>query len=126
MGLFNDTITIYQKQTSGSWKRTTVEGVQWSDMITKSMATKSMATGKLEAAKTTTITFPEEVLDKIDLSTFGEEDTVVYGAIDKDVTDVSGNRISDLIRTYPKSGIIRSVNDNTNRDLLKNIKVVIY
>ncbi len=121
MGLFNDTITIYQKQASGSWKRTTVEGVQWSDMITK-----SMATGKLEAAKTTTITFPEEVLDKIDLSTFGEEDAVVYGAIDKDVTDVSGNRISDLIRTYPKSGIIRSVNDNTNRDLLKNIKVVIY
>ena len=31
MSLFNDTITIYNKISDSEWKRTLVEGVQWSD-----------------------------------------------------------------------------------------------
>ena len=42
------------------------------------------------------------------------------------MTTVKGSRLSDLLAAHPKSGIIRSVNDNSNRDLLKNIKVVVY
>lgn len=120
MGVFTDTVTIYQKQVDG-YKRTVVEGVQWAEKVEK-----SLATGKLTLTKTTTVTFPEEVLDKIDLSTFTEEDAIFLGPLTDEITTVKGSRISDLLVSHRSSGIIRSVNDNSNRDLLKNIKVVVY
>lgn len=120
MTLFTDTITIYQKQANG-YLRTVVAGVQWSDVVDK-----SLATGRLMMAKSANITFPEDVLDQVDLSTFTEEDAIFYGELTDEVTTEKGHRISDLIKAHPKSGIIRSVNDNSNRDLLKHIKVVVY
>ena len=120
MGLFNDTVTIYQKS-GGSWSRTVVRGVQWSDTTDK-----TLATGRLTTAKSATVTFPEAVLNLVDFSTFTEEDAIFFGALEDEVTTVKGSRISDLLAAHPKSGIIRSVNDNSNRDLLKNIKVVVY
>ena len=48
------------------------------------------------------------------------------GELTEEVTSTKGSRLSDLLATYPKGGIIRQVNDNSNRDLLKNIKVVVY
>lgn len=120
MALFTDTITLYQKQGSG-WKRTVVDGVQWSDKLDK-----SLAIGRLTVAKSATITFPEEVLDEIDLTTFTEEDAIFLGELTEEVTTAKGGRISDLLAAHPKGGIIRNVNDNSNRDLLKNIKVVVY
>lgn len=120
MGLFNDTVTIYQKS-GGSWSRTIVEGVQWSDVTDK-----SLMTGRLTSSKSANITFPEEVLDQINLTSFTEEDAIFFGALEDEVTTVKGSRLSDLLAAHPKSGIIRSVNDNSNRDLLKNIKVVVY
>lgn len=120
MAVFTDTITMYQKQ-ARSWKRTVVEGVQWSEKVEK-----SLATGKLTFAKTITVTFPEEVLDQIDLSTFTAEDAIFKGSLDEEVTTEKGNRLSDLLASHPSGGIIRSVNDNSGRDFLKNIKVVVY
>lgn len=120
MALFTDTITIYQKQES-RWKRTVVEGVQWSDKLEK-----SLSTGKLTTFWSASITFPEDVLDQIDLTTFTEEDAIFLGELTEEVTSAKGSRLSDLLATHPKGGIIRHVNDNSNRDLLKNIKVVIY
>ena len=120
MGLFTDTITLYQKQESG-WKRTVVEGVQWSDKLDK-----SLSTGKLMTSKSASITFPEDVLDQIDLTSFTEEDAIFLGELTDEITSEKGFRLSDLLSAYPKSGVIRGVNDNSNRDLLKNIKVVTY
>ena len=120
MGLFNDTVTIYQKS-GGSWSRTVVRGVQWSDVTDK-----SLMTGRLTSSKSATVTFPEAVLNLVDFSTFTEEDAIFFGALEDEVTTVKGSRLSDLLAAHPKSGIIRSVNDNSNRDLLKNIKVVVY
>ena len=120
MGLFNDTVTIYQKS-GGSWSRTVVEGVQWSDVTDK-----TLATGRLTTAKSATVTFPEAVLNLVDFSTYTEEDAIFLGELDDEITTVKGSRLSDLLAAHPKSGIIRSVNDNSNRDLLKNIKVVVY
>ena len=120
MAVFTDVVTLYQKR-AGTYQRTVVQGVQWSETIQK-----SLATGKLTAAKSTTVTFPEEVLSQIDLSTFTEEDAIFLGALSDEVTPVKGSRLSDLLAAHPSSGIIRSVNDNSTRDLLKNIKVVIY
>lgn len=120
MGPFNDTVTIYQKR-SGSYRRTVVDGVQWSDTTDK-----TLATGRLTTAKSATVTFPEAVLNLVDFSTFTEEDAIFYGELDDEITAEKGHRLSDLLAAHQKSGIIRSVNDNSNRDLLKNIKVVVY
>ena len=67
----------------------------------------------------------EIVYDGLVLSTSNEEDCIVFGEVEDIVEDVKGKRISDLMKKYPKSGIIRSVNDNSNRDFCKNIKVVV-
>lgn len=120
MALFTDTVTIYKKSGS-TWTRTVVPGVQWSDVTDK-----SLMTGRLTTSKSATITFPEEVLGLIDLSTFCEEDAIFYGEITGTPTSTSGSRLSDFLKAHKKSGIIRSVNDNSNRDFLKNIKVVVY
>ena len=120
MAVFTDVVTIYQKR-AGAWSRTVVQGVQWSETIQK-----SLATGRLTTSKSTTVTFPEEVLDQIDFSTFTEEDAIFLGELSDEVTTVKGSRLSDLLAAHPQGGIIRSVNDNSTRDLLKNIKVVVY
>lgn len=120
MALFTDTVTVYQKQTNGTMLRTVVQGVQWSDVIDK-----SLATGRMQIHKSANITFPEETLGSIDLSSFTEEDAIFYGELTDAVTTEKGHRISDLLHAH-KGGIIRSVNDNSNRDLLKHIKVVVY
>lgn len=121
MALFTDKVTVYQKQSDGTTLRTVVPGVQWSDVTDK-----SLSTGKLQVHKSANVTFPEETFGLIDLSTFTEEDAIVYGEITDEVGATRGSRLSDILTAHPKSGIIRSVNDNSNRDLLKNIKVVVY
>lgn len=119
MAMFTDTVTIYQKQTDGTHERTIVAGVQWSEKVAK-----TNMTGRMQSDKVVTITFPEAVLDQLDLSAFTEEDAVVFGEVYTDIS--SGYRISVLLKDYPRSGIIREINDNSNRDFLKNIKVVVY
>ena len=59
------------------------------------------------------------------LDSSNEEDCIVYGAVDDVVEDVKDKRISDLLEKYPKSGLIKAVNDNSNRTMLPNIKVVL-
>lgn len=118
MAIFTDTVTVYQKQLIG-YKRTVVKGCQWSDKVEK-----ILATGQLQSVKTVIVTFVEPFL--LDLSTFCEEDAIFFGIIEEIPASTKGNRLSDMLKKYPKSGIIRSVNDNSNRDFLKNIKVVMY
>lgn len=120
MGLFNDTVTLYQKQAEG-YKITVLKGVQWSDVVDK-----TIVNGKLTLTKSANITIPEDKISEVDLASYTEEDAIFFGEIQEGVTDEKGSRLSDLLKAFPKSGIIRTVNDNTNRDRLKNIKVVIY
>lgn len=123
MGLFNDTVTIFNKRMDGEtavWDRTVVNGVQWSDTDQK-----NENGGKISVAHYTNVTFPEGTYDGLILNAANEEDAIFYGEVDATIEDKKGHRLSDLMSQYPKSGRIKSVNDNTNRDLLKNIKVVI-
>lgn len=120
MSLFTDTVTIYNKISDSEWKRTVVEGVQWADKTDK-----QNNNGKISVARYASITFPEGTYDGLVLSSSNEEDCIVFGAVEDVVEDVKGKRISDLMKKYPKSGIIRSVNDNSNREFCKNIKVVV-
>jgi hypothetical protein len=68
------------------------------------------------------VTFFEGTYDKLNLTDFTEEDAIFLGYINDEVID---GKISALLKTYPQSGVIKSVNDNSNRRHLKNIKVVL-
>lgn len=120
MALFTDTVTIYNKISDSEWKRTVVSGVQWSDKTEK-----KNENGKISIARYASITFPEGTYDGLTLDSSREEDCIVFGAVEEGIEDVKGKRISDLMKKYPKSGLIQSVNDNSNRDFCKNIKVVV-
>lgn len=119
--LFTDTVTIYIKQNGETWKRTVVKGVQWSEK-----EEKQNDSGRISVAKYVSITFPKGTYENIVFNASGEEDCIVYGLVDEVPEDVKGRRISDLLKKYPKSGLIKSVNDNSNRTLLQNMKVVLY
>ena len=118
--MFTDTITLYNKISDTEWKRTVVEGVQWSDK-----SDKQNINGRISAAKYILITFPEPAYEGLILQAKNEEDCIIYGVVEDVITGEKGNRVSDLLEKYSKSGRIQSVNDNSNRDFLKNIKVVI-
>lgn len=120
MALFTDTVTIYNKISESEWKRTVVNGVQWADK-----EEKQNDGGKISVARYADITFPEPTYINLILNSANEEDCIVFGIVEDIVTDIKGQRISDLLKKYPKSGLIKSVKDNTNRTFLKNIKVVV-
>ena len=123
MGLFNDTVTIFNKRMdkeTAVWDKTVVNGVQWSDSDQK-----NENAGRISVGHYVNITFPEGTYDGLILNAANEEDAIFYGEIDAVIEDIKGHRITDIMKQYPKSGRIKSVNDNSNRDFLKNIKVVI-
>lgn len=94
--------------------------MQWSDKTDK-----RAENGKISIAKYTQITFPQGTYDGITLDASNEEDAIFFGEITDVITDERGHRLSDLLKVYRRSGRIQSVNDNTNRDYLPNIKVVV-
>lgn len=123
MGLFNDTVTIFNKRMNGEtvvWDRTVVNNVQWSDTDQK-----NENAGRISVGHYVNVTFPEGTYEGLILNASNEEDAIFYGDVDAVIEDIKGLRLTDLMKQYPKSGRIKSVNDNSNRDLLKNIKVVI-
>lgn len=121
---FDEVITIYNKIVNDDdtveWKRTVVNGVQWSDRFEK-----LNESGKISIARYVNITLPIGTYEGLILNPANEEDAIVYGEITDEVTEVKGHRIGDLLKKYPKSGRIKTVNDNSNRTYLPNIKVVI-
>lgn len=115
--LGTDTITLFKKKPDGSFTRRIVNGVQWSD---KDEVVNS--DGRVNVAKYVSVAFFEGTFEDLDLTNFSSEDAMFYGVIDDELTD---NRISTLLKKHPRSGVVKSVKDNSNRDYLKNIKVVL-
>ena len=118
--MFTDTVTLYHKLCTGEYEVIPVEGVQWSDKFEK-----KNENGKMSVVRYAQITFPEGTYEDLILSAENTEDCIVLGKIIECVSDEKGCRISDLMKKHPKSGLIKSVNDNSKRDMLKNIKVVV-
>lgn len=118
--LFTDTVTIYNKIDDGTWKRTVVNEVQWSDKTEK-----QNVDGRISVARYALITFPKGTYENLVLDASKEEDCIVYGEVDDVIEDVRGKRVSNLLEKYQKSGLIKAVNDNSNRNMLPNIKVVV-
>ena len=115
--LGTDTITIYKKLPDDSFSRIVVKGVQWAD---KDEIVN--ANGRVSIAKYASVTFFAGTFEGLGLLDFTEEDAIFYGVILDEVFD---GKISTLLKKYPKSGIIKSVKDNSNRNFLRNIKVVL-
>lgn len=120
MALFTDTVTIYNKVSETEWTRTVVRGVQWSDK-----SDKKNEGGKVSIARYASVTFPEGTYEGLVLDPSREEDCIVCGEIQDLITGGKGQRLSDILGKYPRSGTIQGVNDNTGRNFLKNIKVVV-
>ena len=118
--LFTDTVTIFNKLPDGTWKRTIVNDVQWADK-----SDRTNESGRVSVAKYTSVTFPKPAYEGLILDSSNEEDCIVYGAVEDAIEDIKGKRVSDLLEKYPKSGLIKAVNDNSNRTMLPNIKVVL-
>lgn len=116
MALFTDTVTIFNGLGAGK----VVKGVQWSEKSDKNVSDK-----KISVAKYISITFPEGTYENVPFDLYDENTCIVHGEVYDIVTEERGNRISNLLERYKKSGMIQSVNDNTNRSYLKNVKVVV-
>lgn len=113
---FTDTVTIF----NGLGPGTVVENVQWTEKTDKKASDK-----KISVAKYISITFPQGTYENISFDLFDENTCIVYGAVKDVVTEERGSRISDLLKKHKRSGMLQSVNDNTNRNHLKNVKVVV-
>ena len=116
MALFTDTVTIFNGEGAGR----IVRGVQWSEKADKSVNDK-----KLSVAKYITITFPQGTYENVPFDLYDESTCIVYGEVFDVVNQERGNRIADLTKRYKRSGFVQSVNDNSGRSYLKNVKVVI-
>lgn len=97
-----------------------MEGVQWTEKIEK-----QNVNGKVNVAKYFSVTFPQGTYESIPFDEKKENECIVLGEVDDVVTDEKGSRVSDLMKKHAKSGLIKSISDNSNRELLKNIKVVL-
>lgn len=116
MALFTDTVTIFNGEGSGR----IVKGVQWSEKLEKSVSDK-----KLSVTKYISITFPQGTYEDIPFDLYDKNTCIVYGEVSDIITQERGHRITDLTKRYKRSGFVQSVNDNSGRSYLKNIKVVI-
>lgn len=97
-----------------------MENIQWADHYDK-----QNENGRISIARYASLTFPEGTFEGLTLNPANEEDAIIYGNVPDEVTGEKGHRISDLLQKYQRGGRIKSVNDNSNRAHLKNIKVVI-
>jgi hypothetical protein len=94
--------------------------VQWTEKTEK-----KNENGKISIATYITVTFPKGKYTGLVFSAKNEEDAIVYGDVPDVVNTTTGHTLKDLLKKYEKSGRIKSVKDNSNRDFLPNIKVVL-
>lgn len=115
--LGTDTVTLFKKQPDDSFARFVIPGVQWSE---KSEVINT--NGRSTVTKYVEVTFFEGTYEGLDLNSFTEEDVIFFGEIAESATD---GRISALVSAFSRCGVVKSVNDNSNRRYLKNVKVVL-
>lgn len=115
--LGTDVVTLFKKQPDNSFTRYVISGVQWSD---KDEVVNP--DGRVNVVKYASVTFFAGTFENLNLTSFSSEDAIFYGVVEGELVD---NKISGMLKKYPRSGLIKSVKDNSNRDYLKNVKVVL-
>ena len=133
--VFTDTITIYsyyKDNGAEKWHRKVLKGVMWKRKRVQSVNID----GKLNIIDTVSITIPyralylpyKEFLSSSDrlshwtIETTSNLSVAVLGECDKEIGD--NYRLKDLKRDYSDVATLKSLADNTNRDHLKNWKVI--
>nr|DAW31466.1 MAG TPA: hypothetical protein [Caudoviricetes sp.] len=133
--IFTDTITIYsyyKDNGAEKWHRTVLKGVMWKRKRVQSVNID----GKLNIVDTVSITIPYRALylpykefllssDRLShwtIETASNLSVAVLGECDKEIGD--NYRLKDLKRDYSDVVTLKSLADNTNRDHLKNWKVI--
>lgn len=133
--IFTDTITIYSYYKDNGvekWHRTVLKGVMWKRKRVQSVNID----GKLNIVDTVSITIPHRALylpykefllssDRLShwtIETASNLSVAVLGERDKEIGD--SYRLKDLKRDYSDVVTLKSLADNTNRDHLKNWKVI--
>lgn len=133
--IFTDTITIYsyyKDNGAEKWHRTVLKGVMWKRKRVQSVNID----GKLNIVDTVSITIPHRALylpykefllssDRLShwtIETASNLSVAVLGECDKEIGD--NYRLKDLKRDYSDVVTLKSLADNTNRDHLKNWKVI--
>lgn len=135
MGIFNDTITVYNHLPNDMYQRTVVRGVQYSRNTGKTVT----GDGKVNLATTVDITIPvtakadRKYLDKQQfqqmensseywtLDDAGNLDVIVYDECSQEITD--DYRLKHLKSDYG-AVTVSAVKDNRNRPRLKHVRVV--
>lgn len=135
MGIFNDTITIYNHKEDGSYQRTVVCGVMYSSKTEKTVTSD----GKINLAATVSVTIPETAVcdrryvpkrefkaltdtsQNWTLDEGGNLDVIVQGLVEQELTE--DYRLKHLKADYD-CVTVAIVEDNRNRPRLKHIKVV--
>lgn len=139
MAHFTDVMTVYnhyKEDGKDLYKRTVVKGVQWSHNRTQT----TISSGAITERKVESITIDfsraygnEEYINPVEfkkqttksgwtLNAKDNQDILVLG-IGEDITDAY--TIKHLREDFQYYGTVSEVSDNRNRDLLKNIKVVV-
>lgn len=110
----------FERSEIGGYQVVIIDCVQWADK--KSRVNND---GKVSIERYATVTFPKKVYEHINFEKLDEETSVFFGRMEEEIADIKGKRLSDLLQRYPKSGIVKMVNDNSNRTMLPHIKVVL-
>ena len=133
--LFTDTVTVITRVPAENWlwdtfafeiseiggyQLVSIGGVQWS-----AKEEKVNNNGRVSIRKYAAVTFPKGVYENINFDLLDEEFSIFYGHMTEVPVDEKGKRLSDLLGKYPKSGLVKSVNDNSNRTMLPHVKVVL-
>lgn len=135
MGIFNDTITIYNHKEDDFYQRTIVRGVMYSSKTEKTVT----ADGKINLVTTVSVTIPETAVcdrkyvpkrefkaltDTSECWTLNESDNldvIVWGAVEQELTE--DYRLKNLKADYD-CVTVAAIEDNRNKPRLKHIKVV--
>ena len=135
MGLFTDTITIYNHKEDDTYQRTVIKGVQYSKKTEKTVTSD----GKVNLGTVVNVTIPETAIcdrDYVEKQKFrllgdtsnnwtldeaGNLDIIIQGEVTQEITEEY--RFKNLKADY-NCVTVASVSDNRNRSMLKHIKVV--
>lgn len=138
MGIFNDTITVYNHRPDDTYQRTVLCGVMYARKAEKTVT----ADGKLKFVSSVTVTIPETAVtapvmriyvpperfrqlddaaeDYWTLDPAGNLDVIVPGACGAEISE--DYRLKDLKKDHPYA-TVAAVSDNRGRNRLKHIRV---
>lgn len=117
--LFNDTITLYRKSRVNSaeiYTRYVISGVQWRQRIVR----EAGADGHAALQTVTSVTIPDEGLDRIEFPGPMQGDVLVLG---KGPAITDEYSIADLRHDHATYCTIRAIADNTLRPLLRHWRI---